>query len=337
MKDRNTIVLGAVVAFCLATAVCFVSNNLNARVQHRSEVIDQQFALLERRELVFDGRLTDLPEFRNRLLFPAMLKAVVATGVATPSQAFLALRVATATACLFGVWLFAVAVAGATVESAMLALSLMGWCLVLSFNHPWEHPSDFLDVIVTTGWITTVLCRHFALTLLVVIAGTLNRESTAFAGVLWAVLWGTTARSWGERFFAGARGAALACSALATTALWRWLFGVHSGPMHNSVAVVDLPGAVQAALERPGLSWLHLVLTAFTLPAVWLWTMRGNIRLTDRAVVSSAVAVAGLSAVIGRANEIRIFLPALTMLVLAGVLRAGHVSRVDDSLSMRAR
>jgi hypothetical protein len=41
--------------------------------------------------------------------------------------------------------------------------------------------------------------------------------------------------------------------------------------------------------------------------------------------------------VIGRANEIRIFLPALTMLVLAGVLRAGHVSRVDDSLSMRAR
>jgi len=60
----------ALLVVSLATAVCFVSNNLNSRVQHRDETVAQQVALIARTPLMFDGQLSDQPEFRNRVLFP---------------------------------------------------------------------------------------------------------------------------------------------------------------------------------------------------------------------------------------------------------------------------
>src|SRR5436853_7581307 len=56
----------AVLVISLATSVCFVSNNLNSRVQHRDETVAQQVALITKAPLPFDGQLSDEPEFRNR-------------------------------------------------------------------------------------------------------------------------------------------------------------------------------------------------------------------------------------------------------------------------------
>src|SRR3954466_10818313 len=84
--------IGLVASCCFATAVCDVSNNVHSRFVHRDEVVSQQRALLNRAPLLFDGKQGDLPEFRNRILFPfAMVTVVRLTGL-RDGEAFLATR-----------------------------------------------------------------------------------------------------------------------------------------------------------------------------------------------------------------------------------------------------
>ena len=67
--------------------------------------------------------------------------------------------------------------------------------MVFTFNHGWEHPTDFLNVAFFCGFIGLALQRKRAVLALVVFLATLNHQTAAFAGVIWFVLWG------GERPF----------------------------------------------------------------------------------------------------------------------------------------
>src|SRR5262245_46960152 len=100
-------ITGLALSLCFATAVCEVSNNLHARVVHRDETVSQQRALLNRAPLVFDGVPADLPEFRNRILFPAAMAGIIHMTNLNAREAFLALRWMTAVACFAMVWVFA--------------------------------------------------------------------------------------------------------------------------------------------------------------------------------------------------------------------------------------
>ena len=116
MMTRRSIVRQSapiLVSFCCATAVCAVSNNLHPRVVHRDETVAQQIALLHREALVFDSQPGDLPEFRNRVLFPAMMQATSHVTGLNSRQAFLGLRWLTAFVCFYIMWLFSVRVARA--------------------------------------------------------------------------------------------------------------------------------------------------------------------------------------------------------------------------------
>jgi hypothetical protein len=322
--------VGLVAACAIATGLCFSSNTLAPRVAHRAEIVDQQLALLEARPLLFDGQPLDMSEFRNRVLFPAAMRAIVATGVGSPAEVFLGLRLVTATACLFGLWIFATRLAGASADVALLALSILGWALLLSFNNPWENPTDFPDALFTIGWATAALRGRFALTALIVAVGTLNRESTAFAGVLWVLLHATRAAGWRTRARHLAAGVALAVGALVLTSVWRSRWGLPDTDLTNSLGITLMGPMITAALSQPVLSWMQLLAAALGLPTLWLWLHRQSRTREDTALVMAALAMAGASAVIGLFNEVRIFIPTFTLLVLAGLLRV-QVERSERS------
>jgi hypothetical protein len=313
--------VGLVAACAIATGLCFSSNNLAPRFAHRAEIVDQQLALLEARPLMFDGLPLDMSEFRNRVLFPAAMRAIVATGIASPPEIFLGLRLITAAACLFGLWIFATRIAGATADVALLAQSILGWALLMTFSNPWENPTDFPDALFTIGWAAAALRGRFALTAIIVAVGTLNRESTAFAGVLWVLLHALPAARWRDRARHVVAGFALTAGALVLTGLWRSRWGLPDTDLTNSLGITLMGPMIAAALSQPVLSWIQLLAAAFAPPILWLWLHRQSRTRQDAALVMAALAMAGVSAVVGLFNEVRIFIPTLTLLVLAGLLR----------------
>jgi hypothetical protein len=313
--------VGLVASCAIATALCFSSNNLAPRVAHRAEIVDQQLALLEARPLMFDGQPLDMSEFRNRVLFPAVMRSMVAAGVGSPAEVFLGLRLVTAAAALFGLWIFATRLADASADVALLALSMLGWVLLLTFNNPWENPTDFPDALFTIAWAAAALRGRFAVTAVVVAVGTLNRESTAFAGVLWVLLHATRAPRWRDRATHAAAGFVLAAGALLLTSVWRSRWGLPDTDLANSLGITLMGPMIAAALRQPVLSWIQLLAAAFGLPILWLWLHRRARTHEAGALLLAAVAMAGASAIIGLFNEVRIFIPTLTLLILAGLLR----------------
>jgi hypothetical protein len=161
---------------------------LHARVEHRDETVYQQHALLHRLPLMFDGIQSDLPEFRNRLLFPAMLEATTRISNLDDREAFLMLRWITAFVCFATLYWFGGRVAGAPLPMNVCALSLLAIFFVLSFNHPWEHPTDFPDAIVMILSTWAAMTRRFPAAVAIAAVGAANRESAAFAGVIWMLL-----------------------------------------------------------------------------------------------------------------------------------------------------
>ena len=107
------------------------------------------------------------------------------------------------------------------------------------------------------------------------------------------------------------------------TGWWRQLFGLSGSALQNSIALLDIADALRDAVSHPAFSWMHLLIAAFMLPILWVWSGRANRTSVDNAFVVCAAVVAIVSSVIGRANEIRVFLPAVTLLVLAGLMRSG--------------
>jgi hypothetical protein len=55
-ERHRTFAAAALLTCSLATAVCFVSNNLNSRRQHRDETVAQQLALIRAAPLIFDSQ-----------------------------------------------------------------------------------------------------------------------------------------------------------------------------------------------------------------------------------------------------------------------------------------
>src|SRR5258705_5876394 len=252
-------VAGLQMAFSLAPAVCFVSNNLHARVEHRDETVAQQSALLHRQPLVFDGQAGDLPEFRNRLMVPLVMSAVTRISHISDREAFLGLRWLTAFICFATLWWFASVICKSSLVISALALTLLALFLTLSFNHPWEHPTDFPDATIMVLAVWAAITQRFPAAMAVATIGALNRESAAFAGIIWMFV---ATPSMPKRWLGIAQGAALAACALLVTTLIRRLAALPGGNVVNSVAAGDLGATLAGALRHPFMSWAMMLVAA---------------------------------------------------------------------------
>ena len=303
----------ALLAGALAVTVSTVSHFLASRFESRAFVADQQLAILERRPFVEpNGRAGDVPEFRNRILVPAALAATVAVTRLSPVTAYFAVRVACAfTMFLLVGWYVSRHMPPAAVLPALAVLAL---CLVISFNHPYEFPSDYLDVLFTTVFVAAARSGGRLAALVAAAVGATARESAAFSGVIW---WFCAAGPAARR---AAYAGLLALVAMGVTLGTRTIFHLPGASIFNSIAI---PGSVASVTRTfvtdPGPRiWIMglgvmAVLLYYWLETARAWTPR------DPGTLKAAAVILVLTLVFGVIHELRIYMPVVTCVLLAGV------------------
>lgn len=311
-EQQRTFAAGALLTLALATAVCFVSNNLNSRLQHRDETVAQQMALLARAPLVFDGQPTDGPEFRNRLLFPlAMVGAARVTGL-QEREAFLLVRWLSAAVCFGALIWFAMVVGANDITGAALAALLLAVFFVASFNHPWEHPTDFPDATAMLLGAWAAIRRRVLPALLIAAVAAANRESAAFVGVLWIAVTTLDAPSRVKRVI---QGAAIILVALSVTLTLRRLFSMPGVRFLNSVAENPIRPMLLTVVNHPFMSWGMLLAASLIPTLAVIGVCWQRVSAVGRRIILAGVLVTVASLVIGSPEEIRIITPAATLLV----------------------
>jgi hypothetical protein len=314
-------------AAALAVLVSTVSHFLAPRYASRAFVADQQLAILERRPFVEPGgRTGDVPEFRNRILVPAALAATITITRLPPVTAYFAVRVAFALAMFLLVGWY---VSRQMPPEALLpALAVLALCLVISFNHPYEFPSDYLDVIFTTVFVAAARSGERFLALFAAAVGSTARESAAFSGVIW---WFCAADPPARRTaYAGL----LALVAMGVTIGTRMIFRLPGGSIFNSIAIQGSVGSItRTFVTDPGPRiWIIGLVVMAILLYYWLETAREWTGSDPRTIKAAAVILV-LTLVFGVIHELRIYMPVVACVLLAGVSphRSGGV--IGDSVS----
>jgi hypothetical protein len=316
-----------VISSCLAMCVCFVSANLHERFELRPETIHNQFAILRGQPYLVDGGEAQLPQFRSRILFPLLLAIVSPWGILSVSQWYLIVRLATAVLA-FGAFLLAsTRFENIGLKTATFGAGCLAYGLIFTFNHRWEHPTDFLDVAFFSiaMWLT-VRKRRWAL-LLAVMLGSLNHQTAAVACIIWFCVWGIgKARKVDWREAGYSAGIAFGSYALSTL-VKAWVGGTRSaGYMVNGWLTV--PDFLDFLRHPQPFSWPFL-LAAMVLPVtIWLWTNRGVITGQIRRLLLASIAIVTLSSPIAYWSELRsVFLAPLVIATFVATVSEGRVER----------
>ena len=305
---RTVLLAGA-----LAVTVSTVSHFLGPRYEARAFVADQQLAILERRPFVEpNGRAGDVPEFRNRILVPAALAATVAMTRLSPVTAYFAVRVACAFAMFLLVGWYVSRHAPPT--ALLTALAVLALCLVISFNHPYEFPSDYLDVLFTTVFVMAARSSGRLVALIAADVGATARESAAFSGVIW---WFCAVDPPARR---AAYAGLLALVAMGVTLGTRMIFHLPGASVFNSIAIPGSVGSItRTFVTDPGPRiWIiglgvMTILLYYWLETARAWTTR------DPGTLKAAAVILVLTLVFGVIHELRIYMPVVTCVLLAGV------------------
>lgn len=323
---------GLVLSAALAVAICFVSNNLNGRFQHRQETIDQQFAILRGESYLIDGKDTYFPQFQNRVIFAFTLRAVSDGLHQSPGKVYLALRLLTAFAAflIFWEWLTQVGRAGPRIAAA--GLGILGYSLIFTFNHGWEHPTDFIDVVAITLMAWASIRRSYPALIALSLIAAANRESSVFGGLVWVFLWARTPTgSW--NIPEGLKGLfATGLSGVGVLFL-RFIFGgphAVAGPVTREW--IDVLYSFFDFMRAPTPSgWPLLAVMMFVPIGWWGWLNRGQHGWMQRRLVYCALVVAALCSFLAVISELRGLIPSLVMALFAAVATEASTSeRLND-------
>ncbi len=305
---RTVLLAGA-----LTIVVSSVSHFLAPRYASRAFVADQQLAIFERRPFVEPGgRAGDVPEFRNRLLVPVALAAAMKVTGLPAVTAYFGVRVA----CAFVMFLTVGWYVSRHAPAAALlpSLAVLALCLVISFNHPYEFPSDYLDVFFTTIFVAAARSRQRAIALVAAAVGATARESAAFSGIIW---WFCAADPVMRR---GAFAALLVAVAMAVTTGLRMIFHLPGGSIFNTVAIEGSVGSItRTFVTNPGPRiWVVGLAVIAILLFYWLQLARdwGG---RDGALLRASAVVLAITLVFGVIHELRIYMPVVTCVLLAGI------------------
>lgn len=326
MKTLSRLLASLVLAACFALVVVFVSSYQGERQENRPEIIQMQFDLLQGKDYVINGRPIYLAAFQNRILFPLLLINLTRPGLLDANDAWLLLRLVTATLALWAVFWAACGLGNVSSKLAAGGMLLVAYGLICTFGYNWEHPTDMLDVMFMAGIVWATAVRRVGLVLLIALAAATNRESAAFAGVLWGFCYGLTDNR-RLNFSELGRAVLLVAVPYALVLLLRYVFG-------GARAVADETQLVTAFTSLQNdfntltdymtpFNWLALGFAMFVPPLLWLASNRRTMVPIQRRLVYAAAALTGVTFWFGILSELRIFLPILVILVLTAVWSEG--------------
>jgi hypothetical protein len=198
---------------------------------------------------------------------------------------------------------------------AMLpALAVLALCLVISFNHPYEFPSDYLDVLFTTVFVAAARSGGRFAALVAAAVGATARESAAFSGVIW---WFCAADPPARR---SAYAGLLALVAMGVTIGTRMIFRLPGGSIFNSIAIQGSVGSItRTFVTDPGPRiWIIGLVVMAVLLFYWLEAAR-EWTSSDPRTIKAAAVILILTLVFGVIHELRIYMPVITCVLLAGV------------------
>ncbi len=315
----------ALISLSLAIIVCFVSNNLHDRFQNRTETVNQQLALLAGESYSVQGKEADWPPFRSRILFPALLALVIQVEIFPPEAWFVILRLATAFLAFLVFSGVSIKVLGASPKVAAFGSGWLALGLILTFNHSWEHPTDFPEVIFFSLLLWSSIRGWKAATLVTTVVASLNRQTAAFASVVWLCLHGFGPR---KEFRPAESAYAVFLMVLSYVTSWlaKWVGGGDAewGYLVNGYLTIE------QFLAHPWASGWPVLLVALVLPtALWVFANRRALTSIDKRILLAVGVTIGISSVIAFMAELRSVF--LVPHVLATFVAVSAESRVQGS------
>jgi hypothetical protein len=291
----------------LGLIVAWVS--LSMRLHTRADTIHNMSNILHGRPMVFGDDTSALHPFYNRILFPSMLKALShGLRVLSEGQWYILLRIATVTLGLGAFAFTCVRTLRLAPRDFRLATSLMAVSTIAAFGYPWEDPTDVLDVCAQSLSVLAALEGRFVLCLAVAALFACNRESAAYAGVIWFVL-APGPRAWPRR---GAEAAAISVASYAIAVILRLVIS-RTGAVNWLPIDHNIEALLLALRPFTFVSWLG-VLLAVTLLLACCIDMREDL---TRRFVALAVLFAIPAFLFGYIDDLRVFLPCAVMLCFA--------------------
>ncbi len=291
------------------------------RGARRFDVVDTQLRLLEGGPAVFDDHVVFLPTNQNRVLVPLALASMVATGV-QPLVAYTIVRLFSAIAMFGGVAWILTRTTGAGSRVIAAALLVLSLALVPSFNYGWEQPSDFPDVLFMTSLAALAVTGQRWLMLIVAAVAAANRESAAFAGVIWAAVHWRLANGRIDLRECGF-GALITVTALAVVFGLRYALGGAAAVGSDTQTIVSLWETIVSlaeAVNQPSVTrWPALAAVMFGPVVFWLLLNRARFDQRHIGLIVAATIISVLTLSTGLVSELRRHLPALAVLLYAAV------------------
>lgn len=312
--------LSVILSLCLAIFTCFVSNNLNSRFQHRHETIEWQFATVEGRPMIFDGKLEGVPAFQNRVLFPSILSILINIKTLSVSQWFLFLRLFTSWVSFLVFFYLLIYAAKAGYKLAAAGAGLLAYELIFTFNQGWEHPTDFLDVTFISLFLWVALERRRLLLFLFALLAATNRESCVFAGLIWFFLYGIS-----EEFKLKPKETLYATfcsfSSYVFSLMIRYAFRGENAEYGQSItAWTGLAKDIKEFITRPSpTSWPVLFLAMFLPVLLWIYGNRRFLSLQNIRLLIISLVIFCISLAFGSISELRVFIPSVIIIVFVAV------------------
>jgi hypothetical protein len=299
-------------AFAATIAVTTVSAYGTERWANRNEIADEQLAIMQRQPFVYLGQQSDNPQFRSRLLYPLAMTAMGRISPLSAADNFLVLRTLNAFAMF--VLVGAVVLRRSGEEATRLLMAILTLVLVLSFNHGYERPTDYLDIMFMVAFILAARRMQYAAMLALTLIGVMNRESAIFAAIIW---WFCAADDWRRR---AAFAAVLGGTAVALAAGLRWHFMLDTGRITNDFLLTRMHTAFIAIFRdvpSPREWWIGLIAIGVLL-GEWLRSVRGHV-VIDRRLLQAAGVMTGITLFFGTVQELRVFMPIIAAILMAGI------------------
>jgi hypothetical protein len=320
LNHTSIFFIGFILSICFSILVCFVSTSLHPRFIHHKETVQAQIDILKGKYIVIDGEIRELPWHQNRILFPLMLKYISKLPALSVSQWYLFLRFCTAILAFFTFWFLLIKIGLAHVKIAAMGMGYLAYALIFSFNHGWEHTSDFFDIFFITLFLWTALRRYRLLLVLTTIFASLNRESAMFSGVLWFFLYCNRGKGLKSRLMETLFALFLTISSYCTIMILRYSLGKVTFAESQIFTLALLPSVIKAGLAHFSFSsWIALIVAMFLPLILWILGNYKSILSQHIHLLMAAIAITLISNVFGLANELRIFLPTMVILIFVAV------------------
>lgn len=274
------------------------------------------------------------PEFQNRVLAPAILwslRSLVPAAISDKSVWFI-LRLLQAIVAFVALYSVAFALTGGRLR-ALAAVTMATYLYCWTPFSQSENTSDFFDILFTSLFVGLTLANRPILLGIAVAIAAANRESAAFAGLIWIGIAAARYGLWPEQWRRFAPGVAL--MALATgvaLGLRYWLGGAIHSQQIGMLELFQSPGWMlypDGAMPMLLAMTLAMVAVLVGLPRPWTVDQKG--------LLAAAIMCAAVTFFFGIAGELRVWLPCCTIVSLLAVSGANGKSDSQWTASFFSR